>query len=475
MTEAWKQYEGQIAGGSFHLRKLLGSSYGSAVFLTERSGAQSERAAIKLVIADPATADQQLSRWRAAAKLSHPNLLRLYEMGRSRLGDVEVLYVVMEFAEEDVSQILPHRALTPEETRDMLAPLLEGLAYLHAKGFVHGHLKPTNISAVENQIKISADGIRGMGEARGGQQPPSAHDPPEAATEKAAPAADVWSLGMTLVEVLTQRLPVWERIGQKDPQIREAVPAPLLDIARNCLRRDPRSRLTLQGIAARLQPGARVAVPSIPAASIPHIEAPSSKPQANSSTSNYLTGAVIAVALAAALIFGITRFAKHSTNAQPDLAVAADASPATAEPKKAAPKEASENRAATQKPVPPPVVPSAETPQPKAAPAAAGAIVQGEVLRQLIPDVPQQASGTISGTVKVSVRVSVDPSGNVAKSSLDAPGPSKYFANLALQASRRWTFSPAKADGQAIASEWLIRFEFTHDGAKAFPSRSFPK
>ena len=486
MTEAWKQYEGQIAGGTFHLRKLLGSSYGSAVFLTERSGEPGGRAAIKLVIGDPSIVDQQLPRWKAAAKLSHPNLLRLYEMGRSRLGDLDVLYIVMEFAEEDVSQILPHRALTSEETRDMLGPVLEGLAYLHGRGFVHGHLKPANIAAVDEHIKISVDGIRGIGEARSEHLPPSAYDPPEAATEKAAPAADVWSLGMTIVEVLTQRLPVWERIGQKDPQIREAVPAPLLDVARNCLRRDPRSRLTLQGIATRLQPGARVAVPSIPAAPIPHIETPSPQTDANSSKTNYLAGAAIAVVLALALILGITQFAKHKPNAEPDSAVAAVASPApadskpepareTAEPKKAPAKEAAENPVTTQKPTPPPVVPPAEAPQPKPTPAASAAIVQGEVLHQVIPDVPQSASNTISGTVKVSVRVSVNASGNVAGSSLDAPGPSKYFANLALQAARRWTFSPAKADGQAVASTWLIRFEFTRDGAKAFPSRSLPK
>ncbi len=48
-----------------------------------------------------------------------------------------VLYAVMEFAEEDLSQILPVRPLAPAEVSDLLPPLLDGLSYLHQKGFVH--------------------------------------------------------------------------------------------------------------------------------------------------------------------------------------------------------------------------------------------------------------------------------------------------------------------------------------------------
>lgn len=475
MTEAWKQYEGQFAGGTFQLRKFLGESYGSAVFLTERNGQQPDRAAIKLVIADPANAEQQLSRWRAAAKLSHPNLLQLYEMGRSRLAEVEIVYLVMEFADEDVSQILPHRALSPAEARDMLGPVLEGLAHLHNKGFIHGRVKPANIGAVDNQIKLSVDGIRRMGDASGGHAAPSPYDPPEAATEKAAPAADVWSLGMTLVEVLTQRLPTWERMGQKDPQIRETVPPPLLDIARNCLRRDPRSRLTLEGIAARLQPGAPIPRHGIPAVPVARDQSLAAKTERRSSKSNYLA---VAIAVAAALILGITRFTRHDAKAQPESASASR--PAAVQPKPEPVRETVETkRAAAKQPnfgpaenVPGPA-PSAAT-RPEAAEKPAAAITPGEVLHRVVPEVPQQASNTISGTVKVVVRVSVDSSGKVAQTSLDAAGPSKYFANLALQAARQWTFSPASSAGQRVSSEWMLRFEFTRNGAQAIPSRLVP-
>ena len=47
---------------------------------------------------------------------------------------------------------------------------------------------------------------------------------------------------------------------------------------------------------------------------------------------------------------------------------------------------------------------------------------------------------------------------------LENPGPSKYFARLATDAARKWRFAPA--DNQD-SREWLLRFEFTHDGTTA--------
>src|SRR5208282_4236130 len=113
MTEASKQWEGQIVDGVFPLRQYLGGSDHSAVFLTEHGEGEPQKAAIKLVPSDPATADAQLSNWEFAAQLSHPNLLRLFRSGRCRIDGKDLLYLVMEYAEENLSQILPERALTP--------------------------------------------------------------------------------------------------------------------------------------------------------------------------------------------------------------------------------------------------------------------------------------------------------------------------------------------------------------------------
>src|SRR5712692_7139923 len=197
MAEAWKQWEGQVVNGEFRPRRYLGGSEHSAVFLTEHGEREPEKAAIKFIPADPANAEQELSRWRRAARLSHPHLIRLFQMGRCWLGDMALLYLVMECAEEDLSQVLPQRPLTPAEARDMLPPVLDALAYLHSKGFVHGRLKPANIMAVGEHLKLSSDGLCRMGESSGGsREKPGVYDPPEAASGMISPAGDVWSLGM---------------------------------------------------------------------------------------------------------------------------------------------------------------------------------------------------------------------------------------------------------------------------------------
>src|ERR1700730_15023296 len=136
MTRDWKQWEGQVVNGTFPLRQYLGGSEHSAVFLTERRGREPQRAAIKLIPADPGTAGVQLSRWEATAKLAHPHLLRVFETGSCQLDKVVLLYVVMEYAEDDLAQILPHRALAQEEVRDLLEPALDALTFVHGKSLV---------------------------------------------------------------------------------------------------------------------------------------------------------------------------------------------------------------------------------------------------------------------------------------------------------------------------------------------------
>ena len=135
MSESWKQWEGQVVDSRFLLRQYLGGSEHGAVFLTER-GTPPQKAAIKFIQVDEPDAELQLFRWKHATKLSNSHLLRTFESGRCRLSNFELLYVVMEYAEENLSQFLPQRPLTPAEARDVLAPTLQGLAFLHGEGLV---------------------------------------------------------------------------------------------------------------------------------------------------------------------------------------------------------------------------------------------------------------------------------------------------------------------------------------------------
>src|SRR5207237_203451 len=68
------------------------------------------------------------------------------------------------------------------------------------------------------------------------------YDAPEISIGSLSPAADVWSLGVTMVEALSQRAPV----GREKLFLPNTVPPHFADIARHCLVRDPQSRWTLQ-------------------------------------------------------------------------------------------------------------------------------------------------------------------------------------------------------------------------------------
>jgi TonB family protein len=242
---AWRQWEGRVIDGKFCLRRYLGGSPASAVFLTEYGG-EARQAAIKLVSAEAGRSASLLSRWEQAARLSHPHLIALFAAGHCRTPEAEVLYVVMEYAEEVLSEVVPERALTPAEAREMLSPALEALAYLHGQGFVHGRLKPSNLFAVQDQLKLSSDGLLRAGD-RHPTGTPSPYDPPELAYRGASPAGDVWSLGVTLVEALTRSRPAAE-----DAE-RAALPEPFDRIARHALVRDPQSRCTVAEMTAWLR------------------------------------------------------------------------------------------------------------------------------------------------------------------------------------------------------------------------------
>jgi len=91
-----------------------------------------------------------------------------------------------------------------------------------------------------------------------------------------------------------------------------------------------------------------------------------------------------------------------------------------------------------------------------------------------MPDVSDKARATIQGRVRTSVRVHVDAAGNVSDAESASPGPSKYFADLAVKAARKWVFTPPEIDGRSVPSEWQIQFVFTRSDTKATPTQTAP-
>jgi len=553
MSDLWKQWIGQTVDAQFPLLQHLGHTEHSAVFLTEyrSSQTQSQKAAIKFISAETPTAARQLTLWSQISQFHHPGLSPIYHAGRCRLTGMDLLYVVTELADEHLAQILPQRPLTPEETRQMLDPVVDALAYLHHKGMAHGHIKPSNILAARDFLKLSSDTVVPVGESPDPQRERDVYDAPERATTPVAAAADIWSLGQTLVETLTQQTAVLPDNEQVDPFVPESIPEPFREIARRSLHRNPARRCCPADVATLLNPAvvsapqphpepiaiavaASVAAsalsPSRATTSVPPLNVPLSRepavPLAKLPATEYarskavpspvrhkrelrsappdfvLPNFVVPLILTAALVL-IAFFAlpklfrnqpKAGTSDPTPSATTSNSADSSASPARSetATSQSSVPLAKPQasnvpkisdgsnNPVFPPAAPAPQssahknsqlTDVTKSATASAG---KAEVLSQVLPAVSEKALATIHGTVRVTVRAQVDPVGRVSNAELLAPGPSNYFAERALAATRQWEFSSPESNGHSLPSEWLIRFEFSPSGPRAYPTQTSP-
>jgi serine/threonine protein kinase len=413
--------------GAYPLRRLLRSSEHGAVFLTECQGRADPNAAIKIIPIERVTL-AQLSHWKSATGLSHPHLIQLFDAGLCQLGGHQFLFVVMEYAEQTLSQVLRQRALSPEEVRELLPPTLSALAFLHRNGLVHGHLKPANVLVVNDQLKLSSDGIRPTGAPRIGIAEPSLYDPPEANHANFAPAGDIWGLGMTLVEALTQSPPRFDEQSVAACLPTTASPA-LVDTVQRCLSSNPAARPSASELEARLgvashSPAASVPQPAmreVPQYVTPAQESPRQR------RPMLRIAAIASVILLAALWAGWLLFRTH---------------PAPM---------------ATQEPAVVPPLASHTPPAPLPVPAT----TMPSVIHGQLPDIPRKALATIHGHFKIVVLVVVDHSGAVITGLLKNTGPSPYFARLTKEAAKHWTFPATDEPGNR---EWLLHFDFTRSG-----------
>ena len=246
----WREWEGRIVGGRFELGPYLGGSDCSAVYLTDFGG---RRTVVKLIAAETADAPAQLSRWEAACNLVHPNLLRTFETGRWHADEEQdMFFAVMEYADENLGEILRERPLTPTEARDMLSPALATLEFLHQQHLVHGDLKPGNVLAVGQELKLAPDGVRRFGTRLSGREQEDERAAPEVLASGVSAKNDVWAVGLLLLESLhpEQALAVTLK-GNRAASI-DTLPQPFGDIVRECLREDPAKRCSIAEIRQML-------------------------------------------------------------------------------------------------------------------------------------------------------------------------------------------------------------------------------
>ena len=450
VNEMWKTWQGRTVDGKFPLQAYLGGSDHSAVFLTEMQPVDAGpfvRAAIKLIATGNADTQKQLLKWRAIGDLSHPNLIRILDCGTCEIDGTALLYVVEEYAEENLGQIVPERALTVEEAQGMLPPILETLQFLHDKGFVHGSIRPSNILAVGDLVKLSSDGLRYSGEKRSAKDA-GAYDPPEAASGTISNSSDVWQLGMTLVEVLTQRTP------SRPPVVPHTIVEPFRDIAHHCLQEDEGKRWSVAEILTRLRADGVKPAPMLVKNEVPAHAIPDSNRGRPSRTWSYLLGLAVVAAVAFMLI----------PRSKPSAPTVAMQSSQTEGSQTAVPTEAKPSAAPAQN------VKGKSSAAVADEHGAAGADENG-VVHRVLPEVSPSARRTIHGTIQLRVKVDVDAFGNVTGAKVESGRVSKYFTRLATEAAHDWKFYPAAAGDQSGDRKWQLQFRFSRTKTDATAKR----
>jgi len=221
-------------------------------------GQLERRVAVKL-LAPGVARDHDLRRRfaresRLAARLSHPNVVAVYDAGEEDGRP----YIVMEYVEgETVADVLRRRgSLPPEEAVEIAAQVCAGLAHAHAHGLVHRDVKPQNLLvARDGRVKIADFGVaRGDDASKltqaGTVLGTAAYlSPEQAAGAEVGPRSDLYSVGAVLYELLSGATPYrFESLAglaaprKPPPPLPPQVPPTLADVVARCLAPDPNHR-----------------------------------------------------------------------------------------------------------------------------------------------------------------------------------------------------------------------------------------
>jgi serine/threonine protein kinase len=221
--------------------------------------------AIKMVRLGAGTTPENLIRFRQeaelAARLHHPNIVQVYEIGHLDRR----AFLVMEYVEGGT---LASRCASQPQPAGEAARLVEVLAqtidYAHRQGVLHRDLKPSNILLTAEGAPRIADfglatfiGLENGLTATGAMLGTPGYMAPEQAKKREgqiSPATDVYGLGAILYELLTGRVPVAGtdlvdflcRLVEEEPisprRLQPGVPRELETVCLKCLQKDPRHR-----------------------------------------------------------------------------------------------------------------------------------------------------------------------------------------------------------------------------------------
>jgi serine/threonine protein kinase len=206
---------GKILGNRYHLLELIGEGGMALVYKAECS-LLCRTVAVKILRPQYASDSEFVERFRrearAAASLSHPNIVGIYDVGQEDGID----YIVMEYIPgENLKAIIRKEApLSIERALDITKKISEALHHAHQRNIVHRDIKPHNILITpDGQVKvtdfgiaraISASSFTQTGVVVGSVQYSS---PEQARGGVVGPQSDLYSLGCVLYEMLTGTVP----------------------------------------------------------------------------------------------------------------------------------------------------------------------------------------------------------------------------------------------------------------------------
>lgn len=149
---------------------------------------------------------------RAAGRLNHPNIVTIYDVGKS--GDIA--YIAMEFLQGcELRDLLRENGVLPvDQVLDIVAQVAQGLAYAHEHEIVHRDIKPSNIMVIrDGHVKITDFGIARMASSAVRTQTgmvlgsPKYMSPEQVLGKVIDQRSDIFSLGVMLYEMLTGESP----------------------------------------------------------------------------------------------------------------------------------------------------------------------------------------------------------------------------------------------------------------------------
>jgi eukaryotic-like serine/threonine-protein kinase len=199
---------------------------------------------------DPDLRARFLREGRIAARLSHAHIVKVYDVGEADGRP----YIAMEHVDgENLADLLARRGrLPPSEAAELGAQAARALAAAHASGLVHRDVKPQNLLLRRDGILKLGDfgiafGLEGtrltmVGTVLGTE---AYLAPEQARGEEVTAAADVYGLGLVLVEMLTG-------FPDRSPSL-AGVPPGLAGVVRRCLDEDPRRRPSAAVLARQLE------------------------------------------------------------------------------------------------------------------------------------------------------------------------------------------------------------------------------